>query len=398
MVRSDIRNKEIALGRIKRLASSGLALHPFVQTLFELLNDAVPSAANKLFLAFPPWNGAERIANSSEGSAALVRETAHVRCDPESQGIRLPQEEFFKKTCAASATVFPMEYWTLPTFYRREYYNEVARPIGFHHMLWVVYREAGSPMGCQPLWRRPEQKPFSRDDTAFFEQSAPHIAHGLKMAYALAQRAPAVSPPDGFVPSSLWGTGVLLFDHEGRLVAMDDEAKAIFTFTYAPPGELYAAFEERTRSALAYIGQTVYELFKGDGARNGPPAVSVFADPTGVSLKLRGVTLSEKDGRDHVAVLVERGESAEQRRQRIMHRWGLTAREAQILGYMAEGKTNREIAIILGTSHRTVGKQLERIFLELKVETRTAAAAMLHEALAGARHATPAGAEREYVK
>jgi hypothetical protein len=44
---SDARNKEIAFGRIKRLANSGLLLEPFVMTLFELLHDAIPSAPLK---------------------------------------------------------------------------------------------------------------------------------------------------------------------------------------------------------------------------------------------------------------------------------------------------------------------------------------------------------------
>src|ERR1700730_11708680 len=50
MTRSDIRNKEIALGRIKRLASSGLPLEPLVRTIFELVNDAIPHSPNKNFM------------------------------------------------------------------------------------------------------------------------------------------------------------------------------------------------------------------------------------------------------------------------------------------------------------------------------------------------------------
>lgn len=47
MTRSDTRNKEIALGRIKRLASSGLLLEPFVRSVFELINDAVPNSPHR---------------------------------------------------------------------------------------------------------------------------------------------------------------------------------------------------------------------------------------------------------------------------------------------------------------------------------------------------------------
>ncbi len=43
---------------------------------------------------------------------------------------------------------------------------------------------------------------------------------------------------------------------------------------------------------------------------------------------------------------------------------------------VAKGKTNRDIAEILGMSPRTVNKHLEHIYVKLGVETRTAAAAI----------------------
>jgi CheY-like chemotaxis protein/DNA-binding CsgD family transcriptional regulator len=54
----------------------------------------------------------------------------------------------------------------------------------------------------------------------------------------------------------------------------------------------------------------------------------------------------------------------------------LTAREAEVLYWVVKGKINRDIADILGASPATVKKHLERVFMKLGVETRTAAAAM----------------------
>ena len=53
----------------------------------------------------------------------------------------------------------------------------------------------------------------------------------------------------------------------------------------------------------------------------------------------------------------------------------LTAREREVLEWVAAGKTNRDIAAILGARQRTIEKHLERIYEKLGVETRTAAAA-----------------------
>lgn len=54
----------------------------------------------------------------------------------------------------------------------------------------------------------------------------------------------------------------------------------------------------------------------------------------------------------------------------------LTPRETEVLSWLAKGKTNRDIADILGMSPRTVNKHLEHIFEKLGVETRSAATAV----------------------
>jgi DNA-binding CsgD family transcriptional regulator len=64
-------------------------------------------------------------------------------------------------------------------------------------------------------------------------------------------------------------------------------------------------------------------------------------------------------------------------RATAVERLHLTSREGEVLAWVAEGKTNGEIAIILALSARTVDKHLQRILAKLNVETRTAAAAIL---------------------
>lgn len=72
--------------------------------------------------------------------------------------------------------------------------------------------------------------------------------------------------------------------------------------------------------------------------------------------------LLQRDGEAELALLRE-----------ALH---LTQREAQVLLWIAQGKTNREIGEILSLSPRTVNKHLEQIFRKLGVENRTSAAAM----------------------
>lgn len=70
---------------------------------------------------------------------------------------------------------------------------------------------------------------------------------------------------------------------------------------------------------------------------------------------------------------------------------GLTPRVAEVLLWVAQGKTNADIGQILGISESTVKKHLLDIFERLGVETRSAAAGRALEVLAapGARVRTP---------
>jgi ATP/maltotriose-dependent transcriptional regulator MalT len=58
---------------------------------------------------------------------------------------------------------------------------------------------------------------------------------------------------------------------------------------------------------------------------------------------------------------------------------GLTAREVEVLGLVAQGLSNRDVAGILALSEKTVARHLANIFIKLGVSSRTAAAAFAHE-------------------
>ena len=57
----------------------------------------------------------------------------------------------------------------------------------------------------------------------------------------------------------------------------------------------------------------------------------------------------------------------------------LSPREGQVLDWVSQGKTNKEVGMILELSPRTVEKHLEHIYQKIGVESRTAAAAKVHE-------------------
>jgi DNA-binding NarL/FixJ family response regulator len=67
----------------------------------------------------------------------------------------------------------------------------------------------------------------------------------------------------------------------------------------------------------------------------------------------------------------------------------LTVREAEVLLWITQGKSNRDVAEILDFSPRTVNKHLEQIFHKLNVENRTAAAMLAVRVLTNTARVSP---------
>ena len=67
--------------------------------------------------------------------------------------------------------------------------------------------------------------------------------------------------------------------------------------------------------------------------------------------------------------------------ERLRRHFALTGREAEVLLWIARGKSNKDISTVLGISPRTVNKHLEQIFEKLGVENRASAAALTVQAL-----------------
>ena len=104
-------------------------------------------------------------------------------------------------------------------------------------------------------------------------------------------------------------------------------------------------------------------LAPGEGAR--PSLSFAFVGAVGAGELL--FRLSPHDPRGDEAVLKAR--------------FPLTAREAEVLAWLARGKSNRDIAAILDLAPRTVNKHLETVFAKLGVENRASAAVLAVRAL-----------------
>jgi CheY-like chemotaxis protein/DNA-binding CsgD family transcriptional regulator len=110
-----------------------------------------------------------------------------------------------------------------------------------------------------------------------------------------------------------------------------------------------------------------------------PPRLTLDHGPRRLTFRLHqhtgdGDVEPNGEGGDWLIVIRETNDASVV--EALVQAFGLTAREAEVLYWVVQGKINRDIADIVGASPATVKKHLERILPKLGVETRTAAAAM----------------------
>lgn len=116
------------------------------------------------------------------------------------------------------------------------------------------------------------------------------------------------------------------------------------------------------------LAKAIAELL---GRLDDPGARAVRVEAAGHSLELAWLGRTGDEYYFRLSELIEGRESAV-----LKAALGLTAREAEVLVWIAAGKSNRDISEILNISPRTVNKHLEQVFTKLGVENRSAAAAI----------------------
>ncbi len=114
--------------------------------------------------------------------------------------------------------------------------------------------------------------------------------------------------------------------------------------------------------------------------RSGTGAVTPANDSVVASahdLKIRFRLLS-RVSEDEILLVIQQAEQSEVERggiAKLQKYFTLTSREAEVLYWLSRGKSNRDIAEILGISYRTAHKHLEHVYNKIGVESRSGAAA-----------------------
>ena len=246
-------------------------------------------------------------------------------------------------------------------------YSQVFRRVGCDRRLGMAVHN-GAPVTLVSTLNR-KGRDFSEEERTLLNLLRPHLLQANNQAYA-AQRTQEEQARDRAPFGVMVGAGLGEVDASGRLLALTPRGEALLRKFFPKESRAHAA----DRLPAGMDRQLACTL-RPDPivALDDPPQprqlVWQFAGLDGCRLKVR-LEASLVPGRWHIFL----EEIAAAPGQGLSRALKLTLRQAEILHWLKEGKTNWEIGSILGIAEKTASKHLEHIFAKLNVETRTAAA------------------------
>ncbi len=247
-------------------------------------------------------------------------------------------------------------------FHRLPIYNEYYRRIGTEHQLAIALPWTAPLVRGVALSRR--TRDYSGRERELLTTLGPHMVQAYGIADALARaRRPANHAAGTNHGAPAAEVEVVLLSTRGTVQFATPRARRWFASYFGGS----SARDARLPAALA---RWLRVQWSAPADRDGVPQARGPLVVARNSARLE-IRLAADTG--HHALLVR--ERCCEVSPRALGPLGLSPREAEVLAWVVEGKTNGEIGIILGARPRTVAKHLERIFRKLGVETRTAAAA-----------------------
>jgi DNA-binding CsgD family transcriptional regulator len=249
------------------------------------------------------------------------------------------------------------------SFRRSSLYNEFYKPLKIPYI--VGFALAIDGQRSVTIARHRNGREFSDSTKTIVNAIRPHLLQAFQNALAVTQMEVKLGATDLAMEER--HQGLISVNREGRIIFFSPHAQRLlgrYGFTFGRGSEW---LPPRLRDWLRY--QHKQGELSDDVA---PPVQPLLIGGKTGTLQVRHV----QKGVEHLLLLEERSAqpSAEE-----MISLGLTCRESEILSWVAQGKTNPEIGIILSISQRTVQKHLERIYVKLGVENRTAALSMVRQ-------------------
>jgi DNA-binding CsgD family transcriptional regulator len=250
------------------------------------------------------------------------------------------------------------DFKTLSQWQRTDLYNQFFRSEGLNYQLGYLDLNEGVRIG---LALNRKGRDFSEEERALLDLMVPHLVQAFHTSQHFS-RLSEIAEAGGQAWLVVDLTGHIFFE-SGKAVRWLVE---YFGFNGALPAQIRDWLKRRASGLKNTNGLAL--TLRDYSIRRGTKRLIIRSMSPVLAMEQK-LVLSESD------------DELDPRPLQIL---GITKREAEVLLWISQGKRNSEIAEILGTGSRTIGKHLERIFVKLGVETRTAAANMALEILRGA--------------
>jgi DNA-binding CsgD family transcriptional regulator len=268
----------------------------------------------------------------------------------------------FHHTKAESAQMIT-DFVPMRTFQKTALYNEFYRPLKIPYLLSMAVK-GGSDLTIT-VSRHQEKREFRETNRTIFNVLRPHLKQALENALVVTQ-----------MQNQLAAMNQVMEEGQQALISVTENGRIRFVTPYAQ--RLLKQYGIQTRAGFDQLPTRLYDwLTHYQRQLNRSDDVPPELDPLLIQGESGGLSIRLiVRGSQYLLILEER---------RAAHvtkdfaSFGLSTRESEILGWVAQGKTNPEIGTILGISPRTVQKHLERIYSRLGVENRHAAMRMVFD-------------------
>lgn len=245
-------------------------------------------------------------------------------------------------------------------FRRLELYQDCYRLVGWEYQLAVLIPSPRSMI--RALMFNRQRRDYGDRDRAVAALVRPHIAHAHLEAQSRMLMNRLVSSIEHVVADR--AEAFLLLSRDATVAFATSHASDLLSRYYGSP----SPNGSRLPDELEDFVRVQRRILNTDDGLSPPTRVRVDMGEGG-HLFVRFLPQGENAGYDTL-LLREESQDAESR---------LSRRELEVLRFVAEGFTNRQIAETLFVSQRTVQKHLEHLFAKLGVHTRMAAARAINQ-------------------
>ncbi len=229
-------------------------------------------------------------------------------------------------------------------------YNEFYKRVGVKNQLVSPLAVSNDLLiTCSINTTKPD---FSERDRTVMDMMAPHLIAAIRNAFAYGRLNNALEAAE---------CGVVAIDSDGKVAYVSDFARRLF-------GTYFAGEDHKSKSLPTSLQNWLKHIRLGAVSKD----FEMPREPLKIVNREGELTVRHTFNRstNETTLLLEERLFP---RRKMLERLEMTRRETEILFWVSQGKSDKDIADICGISPRTVHKHIENIYTKLGVETRTAA-------------------------